>query len=98
MRGVLLHQLHGGGLGVDVGRVASGKELHGDCGEACGDAAGGGEAGVVGRAGAEQDFVCGVVLLKKGGEMGFEVGLVAVEGFEKGERRGECGLASRELR
>ena len=61
------------------------------------DAAGGGQAGVVGFARAEEDFVVWVILREEGFEIGFEAGIGAVQGLEQRERRretgagGECG-------
>jgi hypothetical protein len=49
-----------------------------------GDTAGGGEAGIGGRASAEEDFKPRIVLVEEGFEMSFEVGLVSVERLEQG--------------
>jgi len=54
-------------------------------------AAGRGEAGVIGVAGAEKNFVGGAVLCEKAFEVGFKAGVGPGEGLEERERWGEAG-------
>lgn len=54
-----------------------------------GDAAGDGEAGIIGEAGAEEDLEAGIVLQEEGFEVCFEVGLGAVQRLEQAYGRGE---------
>jgi len=79
------HDFHGGYFGVDVvGLTLGGEELCWDIGVTGRYSARYFESEVVRSAGAEEDFVCRIILTEEGFQFGFKAGLRSVQRLEEG--------------